>query len=223
MPMVCERRGVHPTVIGNGHFTHKEGHPPPTPSGLSPFCRRLLVLSWTPTRAPTGSRPLSMRSTTHARQQECAYKHSVRYISRSRRRTSRLAAPMSADHHRHAHLEEKKQRRWTLQHTTEIPAACAHCSCCNINFRRPESFCAKAAELVSTNMHRQTAHAHRLCVRTLTLLTTCSLCLSTELLHGMQLGHGFRELRWRLKRSIFVSVILAGSLLSRSKTGRSDL
>jgi hypothetical protein len=30
----------------------------------------------------------------------------------------------------------------------------------------------------------------------------------------MQFGHGFRELRWRLKRSIFVSVILAGSVVS---------
>ena len=42
----------------------------------------------------------------------------------------------------------------------------------------------------------------------------------SELVHGMQFGHGFRELWWRLKGSIFVSVILAGSLLSRSKTGR---
>ena len=64
----------------------------------------------------------------------------------------------------------KKQRRWTWQHMIEIPAACAHCSCCNITFRRPESFCAKAAELEHTNMHRQRVHAHRLCLRT--LLTT---------------------------------------------------
>jgi hypothetical protein len=53
-----------------------------------------------------------------------------------------------------------------------------------------------------------------------TLLTTCSLCLSWS--HGMQFGHGFRELQWSLKRSIFVSVILAGSSLSRSKTGCSE-
>jgi hypothetical protein len=63
-----------------------------------------------------------------------------------------------------------------MQHMIEIPAACAHCSCCNITFRRPESFCAKAAELEHTNMHRQRVHAHRLCLRT--LLTTCSMCLS---------------------------------------------
>ena len=48
-----------------------------------------------------------------------------------------------------------------MQHMIEIPAACAHCSCCTITFRCPESFCAKAAELEHTNMHRQRVHAHR--------------------------------------------------------------
>ena len=108
MPMVCERRGGHPTVIGNTPLPLQKGTPTPHTFGPPfPFCP-LLILSWTPTRAPTGSRPLSTRSTSHTRQQERAHKHSVRYISRSCRRTSRLSAPISADHHRHAHLEEKQ-------------------------------------------------------------------------------------------------------------------
>jgi hypothetical protein len=38
LPMVCERRGGHPTVIGKTrHVTHKEADAPHTPSGLSRF------------------------------------------------------------------------------------------------------------------------------------------------------------------------------------------
>jgi hypothetical protein len=68
-------------------------------------------------------------------------------------------------------------------------------------------------------MHRLTVHAHRLCACGHTF---DHLQFVSELIHGMQFGHGFRELWWRLKESIFVSVILAGSLLSRSKTGCSE-
>jgi hypothetical protein len=77
LPMVRERRGVHPTVIGNPPLHPQRRRPTPHTFGpLSLF--RLLVLSCTPMRAPTGSRPLSMRSTKHTtRQQECAYRRSV--------------------------------------------------------------------------------------------------------------------------------------------------
>ena len=96
----------------------------PTPHTFGPLSflsssRSTFFLSWTPTRAPTGSRPLSTRSTSHTRQQERAYKHFLRYISRSRRQISRLSAPMSADHHRHARLEEKQIGCQPSQHESE--------------------------------------------------------------------------------------------------------
>jgi hypothetical protein len=61
----------------------------------------------------------------HTRQQECAYRRSVWYILRSRRRVLRIAAPMSAHHHRHAHLEEKAASMDIAAHDRDTCGLCS--------------------------------------------------------------------------------------------------
>jgi hypothetical protein len=119
------------------------------------------------------------------------------------------------------HTSRKKQRRWTWQHMTEIPGRLVLIA---LAVTSPSDV-QKASVQKQLNWYPPTC-VDKQCMLIVcacaerTLLTTCSLCLSWS--HGMQFGHGFRELQWSLKRSIFVSVILAGSSLSRSKTGCSE-
>ena len=105
--MVCERRGGHPTVIGNPHFTPKTEGPHPTPSLLlSP--PTLIHLRRHCLRPPSTGRPLSTSSTSHIRLQDRAYSRSLHSITRIFRRAARLPARSSADHHRCARLEKKQ-------------------------------------------------------------------------------------------------------------------
>jgi hypothetical protein len=165
LPMVCERRGAPTTVIGNTPLHPQKRTPTPHTFGpLSLFVFSFFLALRRERRRAAVHSARDPHSTLDSKSVHTGAPCDICYALVAGLRDLRR----QCQHNNTVmHTSRKKQRRWTLQHMIEIPAACAHCSCCNITFRRPESFCAKAAELEHTNMHRQRVHAHRLCLRTL--------------------------------------------------------
>ena len=145
LPMVRERRGRHPTVIGNPHLPTKREGPHPTPSLLLLSLRRSFTSDDTACAPPSTGRPHSTSSISHIRHHGRACSRSVRSAARQFRRAARLPARSSTDHviclNR---LEEKKERIATViaQHASEDISCCDLCSYYTSTFYDQRSICA---------------------------------------------------------------------------------
>jgi len=213
LPMVCERRGVQATVIGNTHFTPKTEGPHPTPSLLlSP--PTLIPLRRHCLRPPSTGRPFSTSCTSHTRHQDRAYSRSVRSATRIFRRAARLPARSSADHHRCARLEEKQVTSHRSMRVRRFRSILSDPAVHTLSTVRidPVQVLRSSSSIEAVSLYSRVLLVviDHTCLCGHTLLHRCSLHWSLAI---ASLKPG-----WRLKRSIFECVILPGSLHHRSKS-----